>query len=268
MLCSNDPVCAQHDAASRHERRFLHGAACHGCLLISETSCEQQNDFLDRALVVPTVQDLGEAFFSEIVASERSNSEACSPTTRSRLNAEYGGNRRPLRTEVAMARNSDGANERSQLFRSTERSVLIAGYAVHQGQRVFQALGNRMAQHPELDVQMFLYVPRKRGDTSSTKVLIARLVQEFKNSHWPKNVPLPMVYVCEQLLLAASPGSLHAKCIVVDSQQVFVSSANFTEAAQLRNIEVGLLVNSSAIGERVRRFFRALVDNGFFIRAI
>jgi hypothetical protein len=48
VLCSNDPVCAQHDPASGHERRFLHGAACHSCLLISETSCEQQNDFLDR----------------------------------------------------------------------------------------------------------------------------------------------------------------------------------------------------------------------------
>ena len=66
MLCSNDPVCAQHDPASRHERRFLHGAACHGCLLISETSCEQQNDFLDRALVVPTVQDLAAELFMEV----------------------------------------------------------------------------------------------------------------------------------------------------------------------------------------------------------
>jgi hypothetical protein len=74
MLCSNDPVCAQHDPSSRHERRFLHGAACHGCLLISETSCEQQNDFLDRALVVPTVQDIGGPFFSEIVTSEGSTS--------------------------------------------------------------------------------------------------------------------------------------------------------------------------------------------------
>jgi hypothetical protein len=73
-LCSNDPVCAQHDPSSRHERRFLHGAACHGCLLISETSCEQQNDFLDRALVVPTVQDAGGQFFSEITKGEGSAS--------------------------------------------------------------------------------------------------------------------------------------------------------------------------------------------------
>jgi hypothetical protein len=62
-LCSNDPVCAQHDPADENERRFLAGAACHGCLLISETSCETYNDFLDRALVVPTVGDEGAAFF-------------------------------------------------------------------------------------------------------------------------------------------------------------------------------------------------------------
>jgi hypothetical protein len=67
MLCSNDPVCAQHDPSNAHERRFLHGAACHGCLLISETSCEQQNDYLDRSLVVPTVENQGAELFSEIL---------------------------------------------------------------------------------------------------------------------------------------------------------------------------------------------------------
>jgi len=62
-LCSNDPVCAQHEPPNTNERRFLHGAACHGCLLIAETSCEQRNDFLDRALVLPTLANLGAEFF-------------------------------------------------------------------------------------------------------------------------------------------------------------------------------------------------------------
>jgi hypothetical protein len=62
-LCSNDPVCAQHEPQNTHEHRFLLGAACHGCLLIAETSCEQHNDFLDRAMVVPTVDNLGIEFF-------------------------------------------------------------------------------------------------------------------------------------------------------------------------------------------------------------
>lgn len=62
-LCSNDPVCSQHQPPNPHEARFLHGAACHGCVLIAETSCEQHNELLDRALVVPTVDNLGVQFF-------------------------------------------------------------------------------------------------------------------------------------------------------------------------------------------------------------
>ena len=62
-LCSNDPVCAHH-AADRPDHQPLLGSACHGCLLISETSCEQHNDFLDRSLVVPTVESLGCEFFT------------------------------------------------------------------------------------------------------------------------------------------------------------------------------------------------------------
>jgi len=61
-LCSNDPVCAQHSPGSGIEGRWLHGAACHGCTLIAETSCEMRNDLLDRALVVPTLA-LGDAAF-------------------------------------------------------------------------------------------------------------------------------------------------------------------------------------------------------------
>lgn len=62
-LCSNDPVCAQHHPSNAHEARFTHGAACHGCLLIAEPSCERRNELLDRALVVPTVDLADAAFF-------------------------------------------------------------------------------------------------------------------------------------------------------------------------------------------------------------
>ena len=63
LLCSNDPICAQHAASDGLEQRFLHGAACHGCALIAETSCEMRNDYLDRALVVPVLGVPDAAFF-------------------------------------------------------------------------------------------------------------------------------------------------------------------------------------------------------------
>jgi hypothetical protein len=47
-FCSNDPLC--HDERKTEQR--VHGAACFGCLMISETSCEHGNYWLDRHLVL------------------------------------------------------------------------------------------------------------------------------------------------------------------------------------------------------------------------
>jgi len=62
-LCSNDPVCAHHLPGKSMENRWLHGAACHGCAFVAETSCEMRNDYLDRGLVVPVLGSAGAAFF-------------------------------------------------------------------------------------------------------------------------------------------------------------------------------------------------------------
>jgi phosphatidylserine/phosphatidylglycerophosphate/cardiolipin synthase-like enzyme len=55
---------------------------------------------------------------------------------------------------------------------------------------------------------------------------------------------------------------LHAKCVVVDKQVAFVSSANFTEAAQVRNIEAGALVRSARFASRLAHHFEALAAAG------
>lgn len=66
VLCSNDPVCARHNPHQDASERYLHGAACHGCLFIAESSCERFNSYLDRALVLPTLGcDPSLAFFRE-----------------------------------------------------------------------------------------------------------------------------------------------------------------------------------------------------------
>ncbi|MFA0888186.1 MAG: DrmB family protein [Synergistales bacterium] len=59
-VCASDPLCAEHDPG---KDQSLHGAACHACSFVSETSCEKGNRFLDRSLVVPTLEIRGAAFF-------------------------------------------------------------------------------------------------------------------------------------------------------------------------------------------------------------
>ncbi|WP_330437182.1 DUF1998 domain-containing protein [Streptomyces griseoaurantiacus] len=48
-FCSNDPVCIESD---RQKASQLNLSACHGCALVSETSCESGNRLLDRQLVL------------------------------------------------------------------------------------------------------------------------------------------------------------------------------------------------------------------------
>ena len=55
LICSNDPICADHNPGEAVDERALQGAACHGCLLVAETSCERRNNYLDRALLVETM---------------------------------------------------------------------------------------------------------------------------------------------------------------------------------------------------------------------
>ena len=61
-ICSSDPLCAEHDP---QKDQSLHAAACHACSFVAETSCESSNRYLDRAMVVPTVQNAATAFFQD-----------------------------------------------------------------------------------------------------------------------------------------------------------------------------------------------------------
>jgi hypothetical protein len=53
--CSSDPICSHRVPKGKED--FLHGAACHFCLFISETSCERTNRFLDRRLLLGLVAE-------------------------------------------------------------------------------------------------------------------------------------------------------------------------------------------------------------------
>jgi hypothetical protein len=61
--CSSDPLCADHDPDAH---ATINGAACHACLLASESSCETFNRFLDRNVLVPTMADSSMAFFEGV----------------------------------------------------------------------------------------------------------------------------------------------------------------------------------------------------------
>jgi hypothetical protein len=65
--CSNDPLCIK-DITTLSDPTNL--AACHACMMISETSCEEFNCLLDRAMLVGLPEDPAVGFFSDMLVEK------------------------------------------------------------------------------------------------------------------------------------------------------------------------------------------------------
>jgi hypothetical protein len=59
--CGNDPVCI---LSHGQGQGALNLAACHACVLLPETCCEERNLFLDRGLVIGTFENRAMGFFN------------------------------------------------------------------------------------------------------------------------------------------------------------------------------------------------------------
>jgi hypothetical protein len=61
--CSSDPVCIESTGQGSDNANM---AACHGCVLVPETSCEQGNRLLDRGVVIGTPAQPDAGYFSSM----------------------------------------------------------------------------------------------------------------------------------------------------------------------------------------------------------
>jgi hypothetical protein len=153
-----------------------------------------------------------------------------------------------------------------ELFHTASKSVMIAGYAVSQGHLIFEVLAQRMDEFPELHVRMYLDVRRPEGNFTSQAQIVRRFAARFKEKNW-RGSRLPEIYYDPRSseLDPSRRASLHAKCIVVDEALAFVSSANFTQAAQRKNIEVGVLIRSKSFAVTLSSHFQMLSAAGLLL---
>ena len=168
--------------------------------------------------------------------------------------------------EVTTVPTQDTAAVVQSLFREARSEVLVVGFAVYNGAEIFAPLHERMCAVPHLRVRMCLNVMRTEDYGDASKRLAA-FAAEFATKHWPW-AERPELYFFPKSLAstAAERGSLHAKCVIVDRKVAFVTSANFTEAAQNRNIEVGVLTRFAPMVQRLAAYFDGLIESGVLER--
>ncbi len=147
------------------------------------------------------------------------------------------------------------------LFEGARESVLLAGYSFDHAQAVLAPLHRAMTDH---GVQARFFVDVKQiehGQIAGTH--LAEQLDGFVTQNWPFGEPRPRIYYDRRALTPGPPWcSLHAKCVVVDGVKAFVSSANFTQRGQERNIEVGVLIEDASFASYLAGQWMGLIEAG------
>lgn len=172
------------------------------------------------------------------------------------------------------------ARETSVVVRSmcqaARRRVLLANFAFdrprsndeaakERARLLWRPLADNMARNPELEVTLIAEIKREQDDERSEAQLVRGFVDNFRRNLWPGE-RLPTIYYDERSVRpwaqTRERSCMHAKCIAVDDEQVFVTSANFSNVAQERNIEVGVVVREPRLAGQLRAEFERLIAGG------
>ncbi len=151
------------------------------------------------------------------------------------------------------------------LFQHARNEILVSTYAIQNGKTVFAPLAVRMDADPALAVTLVVDIHRK--EHKSVEAHIQGFVHVFRTYDWPGK-RFPTVYFDPRSLEddPEARASLHAKCLVVDREVAFVTSANFTDAAQNRNVEAGVLIQDDAFARHLHGAFDTLIAEGLLRR--
>lgn len=150
-----------------------------------------------------------------------------------------------------------------QLFARARRTVYIGGFRFDAGADLFAPLHRAMVDEG-VKATVFLDIEGEAATVAGGAAHAKRRIAEFYAKNWPFDGPRPDVYYDPRTAVPGPPWiSLHAKCVVVDERWSLVTSANFTDRGQTRNIELGVLIEDPRFAEQIVTHWRALLAAGY-----
>lgn len=148
------------------------------------------------------------------------------------------------------------------LFESAGECVILAGYSFSHAHDVLKPLHEAMRTR-NVEALCFINIDQVERSVSDPVAYARTQLQTFLQNNWPFGEPQPRLFYDTR---ATRPGppycSLHAKCVTVDGQRAFISSANFTQRGQERNIEAGVLIEDAAFATHLANQWMSLVHAG------
>ncbi|MGM0578732.1 MAG: DISARM system phospholipase D-like protein DrmC [Myxococcota bacterium] len=166
--------------------------------------------------------------------------------------------------EATHATTRDTRRVLEQVFRGARRRVVLAGFNFDHGEALFAPLHAAMAERG-VTCDFFIDIPGDQRDVEPTdeEPVVSTHVREFLEKNWPWDLR-PTFHYDPRRFDRDVYASVHAKCIVVDDERAFVTSANFTDRGQTRNIEVGVLVDDPHFATNLSGQFKRCITAGVF----
>lgn len=130
-----------------------------------------------------------------------------------------------------------------QLIDQAHQRVTLVSYAAYQLPAIIAALDAAVGRG--VYVSLIVESPEKLEGGGG-----AAAYGRFRVYHWPVNRRDP------------PDAKLHAKAVIVDGRDVLLTSANMTNAAYDKNIELGVLCRGGGVARQVQRHFDGLISAG------
>lgn len=174
-----------------------------------------------------------------------------------------------------------------ELITGAKLNITIAGYSFDQGAGVFELLHDAITMRG-VQVRFFLdlhqlqarleqqlgkerrksrMAPLKAAQAAGPEAYAREVTSLFLELHWPFERAKPALFYDPRTADPQSYASLHAKCLIVDHERSLITSANFTDRGQSRNIEVGVLIHDKGYATALEQQWSNLVESGGVVRA-
>lgn len=144
------------------------------------------------------------------------------------------------------------------LIHGARSELLVVSYAVYRIPRVRDGLMNAIDRRVRVRIVLDVADPNEIAGYNPLVAIGTDLVSRADILYWPRDRRTPDN--------EGKRGSLHVKCVVADSERLFVSSANLTDQALRLNMELGILVTGKGCAHQVEEHFAELHENGILAR--
>ena len=144
------------------------------------------------------------------------------------------------------------------LFKKAEKSITIIGYLMTDDKHILEIFDmiKKNSNIKKLIIKFIFDTAKQKQQLGKKYPSITKIIQ----TNWDKEIPYPKVYSYKE-----DSSSLHAKAVIIDSQEIFITSANMSGRALQRNFELGIC-HTGESAQIAENLIEELIDQNWFER--